>query len=88
MTDLLGDRTTMEAVTLHVDDLAGMSAYYREAVGLVTLAEQGRSEVLGRAGRPVIVLQHTPGLPRPQGRAAGLVHTPTEEHTTEIKSRN
>lgn len=75
MTDLLGDRTTMEAVTLHVDDLAGMSAYYREAVGLVTLAEQGRSEVLGRAGRPVIVLQHTPGLPRPGRREAGLFHT-------------
>lgn len=75
MTDLLGDRTDMEAVTLHVADLAAMSAYYRDAVGLVPIADEGGSEVLGRGTRPVIVLRHTPGLPRPGRNQAGLFHT-------------
>lgn len=75
MTDLLGARTDMEAVTLHVDDLTVMSAYYRDAVGLVSLAQGNGSEVLGRGTRQVIVLNHTPGLPRPGRNEAGLFHT-------------
>jgi len=73
--DLLPDATSMDAVTLHVGDLAGMSAYYREAVGLVTLAEGDRFEVLGRGRTPVLVLHHTPGLPTPGRNEAGLFHT-------------
>ncbi len=73
--DLLPDATTMDAVTLHVGDLAGMSAYYREAVGLVPLAEGEAFEVLGRGRTPVVVLHHTPGLPTPARNQAGLFHT-------------
>ncbi|MBC7292177.1 MAG: VOC family protein [Actinotalea sp.] len=83
----------VDAVTLHVGDLDAMSAYYRAALGLVTLAEgraarreghaeeqgggaAGRGEVvLGRGGRAVVVLRHTPGLPQPSRRQAGLFHT-------------
>ncbi len=73
--DLLPDATAMDAVTLHVGDLAGMSTYYREALGLVTVAEGERFEVLGRGRTPVLVLQHTPGLPTPARDQAGLFHT-------------
>lgn len=83
----------VDAVTLHVGDLDAMAAYYRDALGLVTVAEgraerrdghaeeqgggaTGRGEVvLGRRGRPVVVLRHTPGLPQPSRREAGLFHT-------------
>src|SRR3712207_1450620 len=75
MPELLSARTAMDAVTLHVEYLAGMSRYYREAVGLVTLAEGDRVVVLGRSGVPVVVLRHTPGLPRRTRQQAGLFHT-------------
>ena len=75
MTDLLGARTDMEAVTLHVEDLAATSAYYHDAVGLVPLAQGDGLEVLGRGTRPVIALRHTPGLPKPGRTEAGLFHT-------------
>lgn len=91
--DRLTDAADVDAVTLHVGDLDAMAGYYREALGLVTLAEgraarreghteeqgggaTGRGEVvLGRRGRPVVVLRHTPGLPQPSRRQAGLFHT-------------
>lgn len=73
--DLLPDATAMDAVTLHVGDLAGMAAYYRDAVGLVTLAEGDGVVVLGRRRTPVVVLRHTPGLPTPGRNQAGLFHT-------------
>lgn len=88
---LLPARTAMDAVTLHVADLAGMTAYYREALGLEELAGDttrtstgaatdtgtgtGTSVVLGRAGTPLVVLVHTPGLPAPRPGEAGLFHT-------------
>lgn len=87
--DLLAAGTSMGAVTLHVGDLAGMTAYYRDALALTVLAEQGGTfggstrVVLGRreggrpTGRPVpvVVLEHTPGLPRVRQNQAGLYHT-------------
>ena len=73
--DLLPDATRMDAVTLHVGDLPGLAAYYRDALGLVTLAQGAGSEVLGRGRTPVLVLQHTPGLPTPARNQAGLFHT-------------
>jgi len=73
--DLLGDRTDVGAVTLHAGDLTGLAAYYRDALGLVTLAEGDGSTVLGRGATPVLVLQHTPGLPAPRRTEAGLFHT-------------
>jgi len=78
----------MDAVTLHVADLAAMSGYYRQALGLqeldralarpgTTVAGGGRPDVavLGRDGRPLVVLVHTPGLPAPRRGQAGLFHT-------------
>lgn len=73
--DLLGDRTDVGAVTLHAGDLAGLAAYYREALGLVTLAEGTGSVLLGRRATPVLQLHHTPGLPAPRRTEAGLFHT-------------
>lgn len=79
--ELLGDATSMDAVTLHVGDLAAMTSYYAQALGLQVLAEgsdptTGRGEVtLGRGTTPAIRLVHTPGLPRPSRREAGLFHT-------------
>ncbi|WP_370634423.1 VOC family protein [Actinotalea sp. Marseille-Q4924] len=91
--DRLTQAADVDAVTLHVGDLGAMTDYYRDALGLVTLAEgraarreghaeeqggetSGRGEVvLGRRGRPVLVLRHTPGLPQPSRRQAGLFHT-------------
>lgn len=82
MIDLLPASTDMDAVTLHVGDLVGIGAYYREALGLVTLVEGDGLVVLGRGATPVLVLRHTPGLPQPSRRQAGLFHTailfPTE----------
>ena len=92
---LLPARASMDAVTLHVADLAGMSAYYRDALGLEELdgdaartatdaavtvggapsGQAGASVVLGRAGAPLVVLVHTPGLPAPKPGEAGLFHT-------------
>ncbi len=74
-TDLLPDDTRMDAVTLHAGDLAALSAYYRDAVGLVTLAEGDGFAVLGRGRTPVLELRHTPGLPTPARNQAGLFHT-------------
>ena len=74
-TDLLPDDTRMDAVTLHAGDLAALAAYYRDAIGLATLAEGDGREVLGRGRTPVLVLRHTPGLPTPARNQAGLFHT-------------
>jgi catechol 2,3-dioxygenase len=76
-TDLLSAGTDVHAVTLHTGDIDALSAYYRDAVGLTVLAE-GTDEamvVLGRGTTPVLVLQHTPGLPQPAPDQAGLFHT-------------
>ncbi len=65
----------MDAVTLHVEDLPGLASYYRQALGLATLTEADGVTVLGRGATPVLVLRHTPGLPRPARNQAGLFHT-------------
>ncbi|MBK1789165.1 VOC family protein [Prauserella cavernicola] len=65
----------MGAVTLNVADLDGMTAYYRDGVGLAVLAHTGSQVTLGRSGQPVVVLVHTPGLRHASPRDAGLFHT-------------
>lgn len=72
--DLLPADLAMAEVTLHVGDLNLMSAYYRDALGLVELSRTDTTSVLGR-GLPLIVLHHAPGLPIPQRSEAGLFHT-------------
>ncbi|MDY7557386.1 VOC family protein [Cryobacterium sp. 10C3] len=73
--DLLAATTGMDAVTLRVGDLALMSSYYREALALDPISAQGTTVVLGRGTTPLVVLEHTPGLPVPARSQAGLFHT-------------
>lgn len=73
--DLLPATTDVDAVTLHVGDLEAMTAYYRDALGLVVVDEGPAVRRLGRGRTVVLVLQHTPGLPQPARNQAGLFHT-------------
>lgn len=82
---LLAPATVMDAVTLYVRDLDGMTAFYRDVIALEVLdvlapdEHQGHDRsatvTLGRAGVPVVVLRHTPDLPPPAPGQAGLFHT-------------
>lgn len=73
--------TSMGAVTLDVADLDGMTAYYRDAVGLSVLDATGPVVTLGRAGDlgaasvPLVILRHSPELKHAGPREAGLFHT-------------
>ncbi|GAA4283887.1 VOC family protein [Brevibacterium daeguense] len=80
--DLLPDDLRMDVVTLSVGNLEGMTAYYRDALGLTELADTRHhadggpvSVVLGRGSTPLVVLEHRPGLPEAPRQAAGLFHT-------------
>jgi catechol 2,3-dioxygenase len=75
MTDLLADDTAMGAVTLNVADLDAMTSYYRDAVGLDVLSQDGPRTTLGRGHRPVVILEHTPALKHAAPHEAGLFHT-------------
>jgi catechol 2,3-dioxygenase len=75
MTDVLADDTAMGAVTLNVADLDAMTAYYRDAVGLDVLSQDGPRTTLGRGARPILVLEHTPELRHAAPHEAGLFHT-------------
>lgn len=73
--DHLAADTSMGAVTLLVGDLDGMTRFYRDVVTLEVLDADGDTVTLGRAGRPIVVLVHSPQLRHaPQG-SAGLFHT-------------
>jgi catechol 2,3-dioxygenase len=73
--DLLAADTAMGAVTLNVADLDGMTAYYRDAVGLEVLDASGPRVALGRGAREIVVLEHSPELRHAAPREAGLFHT-------------
>jgi catechol 2,3-dioxygenase len=76
---VLNPATAMDAVTLRVADLEAMSGYYSEAFAMEPVAERTRGSevhrVLGRGTTPMVRLVHTPGLPVPGRREAGLFHT-------------
>ncbi|CAN5406047.1 VOC family protein [soil metagenome] len=83
-TDSLAAGTGMDAVTLLVEDLDVQTRYYHDALALDIIEDPadrlvagGRRDVvtLGRGGTPLVVLRHTPGLPRPARGQAGLYHT-------------
>ncbi|TGO06012.1 Glyoxalase family protein [Serinibacter arcticus] len=65
----------MDTLTLRVGDLSLMESYYSSALALTPVAQSGGEVVLGRAGRGVVRLVHTPGLPTPSRSQAGLFHT-------------
>ncbi len=58
-------------VTLRVHDLAKLTAYYRDAIGLQLLSKTDRSAELGVAGRAIVRLEV--GAAQPSS-AAGLFH--------------
>jgi catechol 2,3-dioxygenase len=69
------DDTAMGPVTLNVADLDGMTAYYRDGVGLDLLSADGPQVVLGRPGTPAVILEQTPELRHAAPHEAGLFHT-------------
>ncbi len=75
MIEQLAADTAMGAVTLNVADLDGMTAYYRDGVGLEVLDAEGPQVRLGRAGRDIVTLVQTPGLRHAAPHEAGLFHT-------------
>ena len=79
MTDVLAADTAMGAVTLNVADLDAMTSYYRDAVGLDLLSQEGPRTTLGRAARrhrrAIVILEHTPALKHAAPHEAGLFHT-------------
>ncbi len=76
----LAANTTMDTLSLRVQDLATMVDYYTNGVGLVPLAEGGQSITLGLGNRPVLHLVHAPELRRPASSAAGLYHSAVLEN--------
>jgi Predicted ring-cleavage extradiol dioxygenase len=73
--DKLAADTAMGAVTLKVGDLDRMIAYYRDAVTLRIIAQDGDTAVLGRGVTPVLLLERAPELRAAAPRSAGLFHT-------------
>ncbi|MDB6453260.1 VOC family protein [Falsirhodobacter sp. 20TX0035] len=61
-------------VTLTVNDLPKMTAFYRDALGLNVLSADTAEALLG-ADAPLLVLRADPAARRPEGREAGLFHT-------------
>ena len=76
---VLSAQLQMDAVSLRVGDLEGMSSYYSEALALTPIEERSRGaevhRVLGRGTTPFVRLIHTPDLPETSPREAGLFHT-------------
>jgi catechol 2,3-dioxygenase len=66
---------SMGAVTLRVENLDRMIAYYRDAVGLNLISEVAGSAVLGRGSKPSLILEHSPKLKHASDNQAGLFHT-------------
>lgn len=75
----INNNTFMDAVTLRVGDLEGMTSYYSNILSLEPMEEKVRGKevhrVLGRNGTPLLRLIPTPGLPAVDPRQAGLYHT-------------
>lgn len=73
--DRLAADTSMGPVTLDVADLDAMTAFYRDAVTLQVLGQEGPVVTLGREGTPLVVLRHRPGMAHAAPGSAGLFHT-------------
>ncbi|MGL4975814.1 MAG: VOC family protein [Bosea sp. (in: a-proteobacteria)] len=62
-------------VGLNVRDLAGMTAFYRDGMGLDVLAQDAGLSQLGKDGVAFLHLHHTPKAAAASPRAPGLFHT-------------
>ena len=71
--------TFMDAVSLRVGDLEGMTSYYSLILSVEPMEEKVHGKevhrVLGRNGTPLLRLISTPDLPAVDPRQAGLYHT-------------
>jgi catechol 2,3-dioxygenase len=66
---------SMGAVTLRVENLDRMIAYYRDAVGLDLISQVAGSAVLGRGSNPSLILEHAPEMKHASDNQAGLFHS-------------
>ena len=73
--DKLSSQLTMNAVQLKVGDMALMSGYYQDALGLEVLAENAEGTMLGRGSNELVHLRNARGLQLPAPGEAGLFHT-------------
>jgi catechol 2,3-dioxygenase len=62
-------------VSLVVRDLAGMTEFYRQAIGLREIGRDGESVSLGAGGRVLVELRSDPSARPRNPRDAGLFHT-------------
>jgi catechol 2,3-dioxygenase len=65
----------MGAVTLRVENLDKMIAYYRDAIGLDLISEVAGSAILGRGTNPSLILEHAPEMKYAAENESGLFHT-------------
>jgi catechol 2,3-dioxygenase len=65
----------MGAVTLWVADLAVMTNYYQNSVGLELINIAADTAVLGYASKPLVILERKKGLQYASPKDAGLFHT-------------
>jgi len=65
----------MGAVTLRVQNLDNMIAYYRDAIGLDLISQVAGSAILGRGTQPALILDYAPELKYAAENEAGLFHT-------------
>ncbi|MBO9470888.1 VOC family protein [Endozoicomonas sp. G2_2] len=73
--DLSATPLSVADVTLVVRDLATVSRFYQQAIGLQPLATDRAEHVLGAGDQALLRLRADPGARRPGRRAAGLFHT-------------
>lgn len=62
-------------VTLKVRDLARVSDFYRDTIGLAVLAKEDRRAILGTDTAPLLVLEADPSAAASDRHQAGLFHT-------------
>jgi catechol 2,3-dioxygenase len=63
------------AIGLKVRDLARLTGFYREVLGLVVLEHGNDRATLGAGGVPLVELEHQPDAKPDDPRTAGLYHT-------------
>jgi catechol 2,3-dioxygenase len=66
---------SMGAVTLRVQNLDNMIAYYRDAIGLDLISQVEGTAILGRGTAPALILEHAPEMKYAAENQAGLFHT-------------
>jgi len=73
--NLLPANISMGAVTLRVANLDLMLRYYRDTLGLTTIAASGSTVMLGQGSNVSMILEHAPELKHAGPSEAGLYHT-------------